>query len=69
MFNVVFCHPGTQLIDMIGAKLDLCSSEPVRLMRARFRRNRGEGGRRDWSKPHKPFTVNIDAVLEREKAR
>lgn len=69
MFNVVFCHPGTRLISIesephwIFAHLNLFGS-----CKLDFGVIEAKAQDKDWSKAHKPFTVNIDAVLARVKA-
>jgi len=70
MFNVVFCHPGTRLISIefephwIFAHLNLFGS-----CKLDFGVIEAKAQDKDWSKAHKPFTVNIDAVLARVTAR
>jgi hypothetical protein len=68
MFNVVFCHPGTRLIGIesepnwIFSHLNLFGS-----CKLDFGVIEAKAQDKDWSKAHKPFTVNIDAVLARAK--
>jgi hypothetical protein len=66
MFNVVFSHPGTRLLDIesephwIFAHANLFGSCGLQygILEARAQD-------RDWSVPHKPFTVNVEAVMAR----
>ena len=66
MFNAVFCRPGTRLIDIesephwIFAHMNLFGS--CGLDYGIFE---GKTLNRDSTTPHKPFSVNIDALLER----
>jgi len=66
MFNVVFSHPGTKLIDIesephwIFAHQNLFGSCGLDygIFEAKAQDN-------DWSVPHKPFAVNVDALMIR----
>ena len=66
MFNVVFSHPGTKLIDIesephwIFAHQNLFGSCGLDygIFEAKAQDN-------DWSIPHKPFAVNVDALMRR----
>jgi hypothetical protein len=66
MFNVVFCHPGTRLLDIesephwIFAHANLFGSCGLE-----YGIVEAQAQDRDWSVPHKPFTVNVDAVMAR----
>jgi capsular polysaccharide biosynthesis protein len=66
MFNVVFCHPGTKLIDIesephwIFGHLNLFGS--CGLDYGIFE---GKARDQDWSVPHKPYSVNVDALMTR----
>jgi hypothetical protein len=66
MFNAVFCHPGAKLIDIesepnwIHAHMCLFGS-----LGLDFGIFEGQAADRDWSRPHKPFSIEIDALLER----
>jgi capsular polysaccharide biosynthesis protein len=69
MFNVVFSHPGTKVIDIesephwIFAHQNLFGScgMDYGIFEARARD-------RDWTIPHKPFSVNVDALMARLSA-
>ena len=66
MFNVVFSHPGTKLIDIesephwIFGHQNLFGSCGLDygIFEAKAQDN-------DWSIPHKPFAVNVDALMRR----
>ena len=66
MFNVVFSHPGTKLIDIesephwIFAHQNLFGSCGLDygIFEAKAQDN-------DWSVPHKPFAVNVEALMIR----
>jgi hypothetical protein len=66
MFNAAFCRPGTKLIDIesephwIGSHANLFASCDLR-----YGFVQGNAIDRDWSQHHKPWRVNIDAVLRR----
>jgi Glycosyltransferase 61 len=66
MFNVVFSHPGTKLIDI--------ESEPHWIFGHQnlfgscgldYGIFAAKAQNQDWSVPHKPFIVNIEGVLDR----
>ena len=69
MFNVVFCHPGTKVIDIesephwIHAHLCLFSS-----CNLRFGIFVGNAADRDFTTHHKPWQVNITALLDQIQA-
>jgi capsular polysaccharide biosynthesis protein len=66
MFNVVFSHPGTKVVDIesephwIFAHLNLFGSCGLDygIFEAKARNQ-------DWSAPHQPFAVNVDALMTR----
>ncbi len=66
MFNVVFCHPGTKIIDIesephwIHAHRSLFASCGLQ-----FGIFVGKSRGRSFRKHHQPWTVNIDALLSR----
>jgi hypothetical protein len=66
MFNAVFCHPGARLIDIeaephwIHAHMCLFGS-----LGLRFGIFEAKAADRDWNRLHKPFTVNVQALVER----
>jgi len=69
MFNAVFCHPSTKLIDIesephwIHAHRSLFASCGLR-----YGIFAGSATDRDYTAHHKPWTVNIPALLRRIKA-
>lgn len=66
MFNAVFCHPGTTLIDMesephwIHAHMCLFGS-----LGLRYGIFEASSDNRDFREAHKPFTVDVEALLKR----
>jgi capsular polysaccharide biosynthesis protein len=66
MFNTVFCEPGTKVVDIesephwIFTHCNLFGS--CGLEYGIFEASAVD---RDWTKPHKPFTVNVDALMAR----
>ena len=66
MFNVVFCHPGTKIIDIesephwIHAHLSLFASCGLR-----YGIFVGNAEDRDFREHHKPWKINIDALISR----
>lgn len=66
MFNAVFCHPGTRLIDIESEPHWIyphcCLFASAGLDYGIFE---GQAENRDWSVHHKPWHVNIDALLQR----
>ena len=66
MFNVMFSQPGTRLINIesephwIFAHMNLYGS-----CRLDYGIIEAKAQDKDWSVPHKPFTVNVDAVMAR----
>lgn len=70
MFNAVFCRPGTRLIDIesephwIFAHMNLFGS-----LGLDYGIVEGKTNDRDWTTPHKPFSVNIYALMERILSR
>ncbi len=69
LFNAVFCRPGTALIDIESephwALIHTCLFASAGL---RYGLVEAKAADRDWSRHHKPFSVNIDAVIERVAA-
>jgi hypothetical protein len=66
MFNAVFCHPGTKLVDIESEPhwihAHMCLFGSLGLDYGIFE---GETDDRDYSVAHKPFTVNIEALMRR----
>jgi capsular polysaccharide biosynthesis protein len=66
MFNVVFCHPGTKIIDLesephwIHAHVSLFASCGLR-----YGIFVGRAVDRDFREHHKPWKINIDALISR----
>lgn len=68
LFNTVFCHPSTLVVDIesephwMFAHMNLFGSSglPYAIFEAR-------AADTDWSRPHKPLTVNAAALAERLK--
>jgi capsular polysaccharide biosynthesis protein len=66
MFNTVFCRPGTKVIDIesephwIFTHCNLFGS--CKLDYGIFEARAADS---DWSEPHKPFSVNVPALMER----
>ncbi|QGZ60802.1 glycosyltransferase family 61 protein [Paraburkholderia acidisoli] len=70
MFNAVFCHPGTTLVDIesephwIHAHMSLFGS-----LGLRYGIFEASADDRDFRAAHKPFTVDVEALMERVLAR
>jgi len=66
MFNAVFCQPGTRLIDIESEPHWIyphcCLFASAGLQYGIFE---GVAADRDWSVHHKPWRVNVDALLQR----
>lgn len=66
MFNVVFCHPGTKLIDIESEPhwihAHMCLFGSLGLDYGIFE---GVADDRDFSVAHKPFTVDIEGLMRR----